>query len=412
MNVMNKVALAAAALAVPAAMVAAQPAASQVAPGATGSGRPVSGGRPVTGSRPVTRSRPVIGDRPAGLGDAGLKILALARAEMTSNDLHSVILSVREGRRTLIARALGTTMTGIPATTRMRFRIGSVAFAYLSTLLLKLRDEGRLNLNERLSRFFPALPHASQVTLARLIETRSGYADFVAQPGFLKVLNAHPFRQWTPRELVAIGTNPKLFGTPGKFRYAHTNFVLLGEVLAKIMKMPLARLMRQQIFSPLGLTATNISSTPQIPAPVLHAFITARGVYQESTFWNPSWTAGTGEIMTSDIGDLIRSAIGIGTGALLTRRSYRQQTSHISHLAAGVSYGMGILINNGWLIQNPLFSGYNAVIAYLPFRHISIAVSTTLGPRGNPNANYSTGLTKKIAAVLAPRHPITLRISQ
>jgi D-alanyl-D-alanine carboxypeptidase len=409
---MNKVALAAAALAVPAAMVAAQPAASQVAPGAAGSGRPVSGGRPVTGSRPAIGSRLPIGSRPAGLRDAGRKILALARAELASNDLHSVILSVREGHRTLITRALGTTMTGIPATTKMRLRIGSVAFAYLSTLLLKLRDEGRLSLNERLSRFFPSLPHASQVTLARLIETRSGYADFVAQPGFLKVLNAHPFRRWKPRELVAIGTNPKLFGTPGKFRYAHTNFVLLGEVLAKITKMPLARLMRQQIFAPLGLTATSISSTPQIPAPVLHAFITARGVYQESTFWNPSWTAGTGEIMTSDIGDLLRSAIGIGTGALLTRRSYRQQTSRISYLAPGVSYGMGILINNGWLIQNPLFSGYNAVIAYLPFRHISIAVSTTLGLRGHPNANYSTALTKKIAAVLAPGHPITLRTSQ
>ncbi|HXS61999.1 MAG TPA: serine hydrolase domain-containing protein [Streptosporangiaceae bacterium] len=340
-------------------------------------------------------------------GQAGRKILALARAELARNDLNSVILSVREGSRTLITRALGTTMTGIPATTKMHFRVGSVAFAYLSTLLLKLRDEGRLSLNERLSRFFPSLPHASQVTLARLIETRSGYADYVAQPGFLKVLNAHPFRQWTPRELVAIGTNPKLFGTPGKFRYAHTNFVLLGAVLAKIMKMPLARLMRQQIFRPLGLTGTNISSRPPIPAPVLHAFITARGVYQESTFWNPSWTAGTGEIVTSDVGDLIRSAIGIGTGALLTKRSYRRQTAHISHVKPGVFYGMGIFINNDWLLQNPLFSGYNAVMAYLPARHISIAVTTTLGPRSNPNTNYSTNLTREIAAYLAPSHPIS-----
>ena len=385
MNVMNKVALASVTLAVPVALVAAQPAASQVAPG---------GGRPVIGSRPVG-------------GPAGRKILALARAELATNDLHSVILSVRAGHRNLITRALGTTMTGTPATTRMHFRIGSVAFAYLSTLLLKLADKGRLSLTERLSRFFPSLPHASQVTLAHLIETRSGYADFVAQPSFLKVLNAHPFRQWTPRELVAIGTNPKLFGTPGKFRYAHTNFVLLGEVLAKIMRMPLARLMRQQIFKPLGLTGTNISSRPQIRAPVLHAFITARGIYQESTFWNPSWTAGTGEIMTSDIGDLIRSAIGIGTGALLTKRSYREQTTRISHVKPGVFYGMGVFINNGWLLQNPLFSGYNAVMAYLPARHISIAVTTTLGPRSNPNTNYSTDLTREIAAYLAPRHPIS-----
>jgi CubicO group peptidase (beta-lactamase class C family) len=411
MNVLNKVAIAAAVVAIPVALLAAQPAVSQVAPGGNGGAAGSSG---ATGHvRAAHRAGAAHqAGAPDGGGRAERRILALARAELTKNDLHSVIVSVKEGRRVLITRALGTTMTGIPATTKMHFRVGSVAFAYLSTLLLKLRDEGRLSLNERLSRFFPRLPHASQITLADLIETRSGYADFVAQPSFLKVLNAHPFRHWTQQELAAIGTNPKLFGTAGKFRYAHTNFVLLGEALTKITKMPLARLMQQQIFKPLGLTGTNISSTPQIPAPVLHAFIKAQGVYQESTYWNPSWTAGTGEIMTSDIGDLIRSAVGIGTGALLTKRSYRQQISHTSRLARGVYYGMGIFLTHGWQLQNPLFSGYNAVMAYLPVRHISIAVTTTLGPSSNPNANYSTGLTERIAAYLAPGHPINLKLGQ
>jgi D-alanyl-D-alanine carboxypeptidase len=407
MNVMNKVAIVVAALTVPVALVAAEPASSQVAPGGSHSaaGHDYAPGRSHT---PILDypAGPVHG---AGGGAAGRKILALARAEVTSNDLHSVILSVRKGKRVLLTRALGTTVTGIPATTKMRFRVGSVAFAYLSTLLLKLRDQGKLSLGERLSRFFPRLPHSSQVTLADLIQTRSGYADFVRQPSFLKELTAHPFRKWTPRELLAIGTNPKLFGTPGKFRYARTNFVLLGEVLAKITGMPLARLMWQQIFKPLGLTGTQISGNPQIPGPVLHAFMTARGVYQESTYWNPSWTGGTGEIMTSDIGDLARSAVGIGTGALLSRRSYRQQISRTAQLAPGVFYGMGIIITHGWLLQNPLFSGYNAVMAYLPASHISIAVTTTLGPRSNSNINYSTDLAKKIASYLAPRHPIGLR---
>lgn len=355
--------------------------------------------------QPATASA---GTARAALGSSARgHILALVRAEMAKDDLHAAILSVRQGDRNIVTSALGTSMTGVPATTAMHFRIGSVAFAYLSTLLLRLRDQGRLSLTDRLSRWFPKLPHASQVTLAMLIETRSGYADYVAQPSFARAVEANPFRMWTPQELLAIGTNPKLFGTPGQFRYAHTNFILLGEVLSKIMREPLATLMRRMVLDPLGLTGTNITSTPVIPDPVLHAFTNERGKYEESTFWSPSWTCGTGEIMTSDITDLARTAAAIGSGALLTRRSYRQQTAPISRLGPGAFYGMGLFTNNGWIVQNPLFSGYQALMAYLPAEHITIAVTTTLGPKSDPSTNYSTDLATQIAAYLAPNHPIS-----
>jgi D-alanyl-D-alanine carboxypeptidase len=355
--------------------------------------------------QPATASA---GTARAALGSSARgHILALVRAEMVKDDLHAAILSVRQGNRNIVTSALGTSMTGVPATTAMHFRIGSVAFAYLSTLLLRLRDQGRLSLTDRLSRWFPRLPHASQVTLAMLIETRSGYADYVAQPSFARAVEANPFRMWTPQELLAIGTNPRLFGVPGQFRYAHTNFILLGEVLSKIMREPLATLMRRMVLDPLGLTGTNITSTPVIPDPVLHAFTNERGKYEESTFWSPSWTCGTGEIMTSDITDLARTAAAIGSGALLTRRSYRQQTAPISRLGPGAFYGMGLLTNNGWILQNPLFSGYQALMAYLPAEHITIAVTTTLGPKSDPSTNYSTDLARQIAAYLAPDHPIS-----
>jgi len=345
--------------------------------------------------------------RTAPDGSARAHILALARAEMKRNDLNSVILSVKEGRRTIVTRALGKSMTAVPATTAMHFRIGSVAFAYLSTLLLRLRAEHRISLTDRLSRWFPKLPHAAQVTLAMLIETRSGYADYVAQPAFLRKLAANPFRQWTQRELIAYGINPRLFGTPGTFRYAHTNFVLLGMALSRATGEPLARLMRRQVLGPLGLTGTDITSTPKIPSPVLHAFTAERGKYEESTFWSPSWTCGTGEIMTSDITDLARTAQDIGTGALLSRRDYRMQTARISRIAPGVYYGMGLFLDHGWITQNPSFSGYNAIFAYLPPRHITIAVTTTLGPKSISGHNYSTDLAKQISRYLVPGRPLT-----
>jgi D-alanyl-D-alanine carboxypeptidase len=334
-------------------------------------------------------------------------ILALARAEMAKDDLHATILSVWRGRRNLVTVALGTSMTAVPATIPMRFRIGSVAFSYLSTLLLQLRDEGKLRLSDRLSRWLPHLPHAHQVTLGMLIENRSGYADYVSQPSFLRVLNAHPFLRWFPRQLIAIGTNPALYGKPGAFLYAHTNFVILGEALSKITRQPLAALFRRMILNPLGLTSVGISSKPGIRSPVLHAFVTQGGTYQESTFWNPSWTAGRGEIMTSNIVDLARTAMDIGSGALLSRRSYRQQIAHTTRVGPGIYYAMGMFIDHGWILQNPLFSGYQATMAYLPSRRVTIAVTTTAGPRSNPIINYSTDLARAISKYLVPNDPIS-----
>ena len=101
-----------------------------------------------------------------------------------------------------------------------------------------------------------------------------------------------------------------------------------------------------------------------------------------------------------------RTAAAIGTGALLSRRAYRMQTAHISRLKPGVYYGMGLFLDRGWIIQNPSLNGFNAVFAYLPSRHITIAITTTLG-RSISGHNYSTDLTKEIAHYLAPGHPIT-----
>lgn len=111
--------------------------------------------------------------------------------------------------------------------------------------------------------------------------------------------------------------------------------------------------------------------------------------------------------MTSDITDLARTAQDIGTGALLSRSAYRMQTAHISRLKPGVFYGMGLFLDHGRILQNPSLNGFNAVFAYLPPRHITIAVTTTLGPRSISGHNYSPDLTRQIARYLAPGHPIS-----
>ena len=70
-------------------------------------------------------------------------------------------------------------MTGVPATTGMHFRNGAVAISYVSTLLLKLVDENKVSLDDKLSTWLPEMPNADRVTLGQLAQMTSGYRDYV-----------------------------------------------------------------------------------------------------------------------------------------------------------------------------------------------------------------------------------------
>jgi D-alanyl-D-alanine carboxypeptidase len=341
-------------------------------------------------------------------GDLVTHIVAIARAAMKQHDLHAVILGVWIDKKPVVTVALGQSMTGVPATTHMHFRIGSIAIAYLTTLLLQLVDQKRVSLDDKLSKWLPSLPHADSITLGMLAESRSGYPDYEKSPALAKALDADPFREFSQQELIRMGTPQKLLYKPGtSWSYAHTNFVILGEALQTITGKPVARLMQEQILAPLGLHDTDSPSTPDIRPPVLHAFDSERGRYEESTYWNPSWTLARGAIMTSNIYDVGKSAIAIGTGALLSPRSHREQIFPRSLLSRPhkAYYGMGVFIVNSWILQNPLFSGYQAIMAYLPSKKIAIAITSTLGEKSSPSTNYSTLMLQAIGKYLAPSQP-------
>ncbi|MQA73549.1 MAG: serine hydrolase [Solirubrobacterales bacterium] len=342
-------------------------------------------------------------------------VVTLARRAMRENGLRAVILRVDVGERNLVTTALGHSMVGVPATERMHFRIGSMAIPYLTTLLLQLRDEGRLRLDDKLADWFPELPEADRITLRMLANNTSGYRDYIqGNPAFAETLYANVFRQWKPAELLATALDRGPACEPGAcFNYAHTNFILLSKVLREVTGRPVAKLMQKRIFAPLGLRDTDISPRPDIPAPVLHAYTSDRGVYEDSTFWSPSWTIGSGTIMTSDIDDVAESARAIGTGKLLSRRSRREQfapsTAGLSGLTSELYYGLGVLVTGSWRFQNPMLNGYTGVMAYLPAEKLSIAVTATNGEAASlADKSASELLFTEIGGYLAPDHPATL----
>ncbi|UQN08704.1 serine hydrolase domain-containing protein [Deinococcus sp. QL22] len=79
---------------------------------------------------------------------------------------------------------------------------------------------------------------------------------------------ADTFRQWTSRELIAIGTSqPRVFAPGTNWAYSHTNYVILGQALEKITGKSLATLLRENILAPLGLKDTHSVATAQMREP-------------------------------------------------------------------------------------------------------------------------------------------------
>ena len=256
---------------------------------------------------------------------------------MTDLHLRSVIVRVTIDGKEVVTRADGDSMTGVPATTDMHFRNGAVAISYVSTLLLQLVDEGKVSLDDKLSKWLPDMPNADRVTLGQLAQMTSGYVDYVIGNTELNnALYADPFRQWTPEELLAYAVSQPLLYEPGtNWNYAHTNYVLLGLALEKATGEAMPKLLRRRCSAPGADQHRQLGhpGDPRAGAARVH-LANAAGArdpsgtpfYEESTFWNPSWTITHGAIQTTNIYDMEASAVAFGTGKLFSE-SFDKMTS-------------------------------------------------------------------------------------
>ena len=225
-------------------------------------------------------------------------------------------------------------------------------------------------------------------------------------------------------------TKPMMFAPGTNWGYSHTNYVILGRVIEKITGLPLLASLQREVLRPMGLHDTRGSLTPDIPEPVLHAFTSERRAdlrvpagtpfYEESTFWNPSWTTAQGAVETTTVKDLTTAMDAVASGSLLSSASHHAQVApalvgfgHADPSCAvcarntnARNYGLGVVNLGPWVTQTKNFAGSGATAGALASKKLAIAVVTTyapaaFGPDGS-NQNASEAVFASLIAAVAP----------
>lgn len=207
--------------------------------------------------------------------------------------------------REILTTALGHSMITVPATTGTHYRAEGIAETFMSTLLLMLVEKGRISLYDKISRWFPKLLAADQVTVQMLVADTAVYIDYVTVDDFLNLQLAEPFRTFTDEELINYSVRDGQMNFPPgtSQQYSHTDNVILGQVIQRATGQSMKELYDKNIFGPMGMQDTQFPVDQEIQSPVLHAFTLDRKIYEDCTYWNPFWGSTPG-LPTTNIHDL------------------------------------------------------------------------------------------------------------
>jgi D-alanyl-D-alanine carboxypeptidase len=157
---------------------------------------------------------------------------------------------------------------GRPIDNDTMFRVGSATKMFTAALVLKLRDQGLLSLDQSIDRWFPELPWAKSVTVRELLEHRSGLPEALfSNFGILLESGLNGAKVWKAQDVVDRTMKSLEVAPPGrrKFVYSNNNFVLLGLVAEKVAGKNLGQLLEREFLVPIGMK--NTALLPQVGGP-------------------------------------------------------------------------------------------------------------------------------------------------
>jgi D-alanyl-D-alanine carboxypeptidase len=172
----------------------------------------------------------------------------------------------------------GTTRLGTmsPPRADTHFRIASNTKSMTAAVIVLLAQEGKLSLDDPVSKYVPSVPNGDNITIDELLRMRSGLYNYTDAPELAAIVDRDPTKVWTTEEVLAIAFARSPNFPPGTaYEYNNTNYTLLGLIAEQVDGRPLARAMQDRLFGPLGMHDTFLPARTSntIPDPYSHGYL-------------------------------------------------------------------------------------------------------------------------------------------
>lgn len=267
---------------------------------------------------------------------------------------------------------------------------GSIGKTFVAATTLQLASEGKINLDDKIERWFktepwfPRLPNATTITVRILMNHSSGIPNHADNERFFKALAANPDRMWKPEDVLAFVLGKKALFPAGKsFSYADTNYTLVGMIIERATGGTLFDEVTRRFLTPLKLDHTvpqqgrvipglvnGYSSFTNLAGPAGAMMVGGKFTINPQAEW-----AGGGFASTAE--DLARWARALYEGDLIKQPYFDQMLTGINTGEID-QYGLGVEIGEGrWgkaLGHDGLFPGYVSAMQYFPQYKVAVAV--------------------------------------
>lgn len=274
----------------------------------------------------------------------------------------------------------------IPVTPETKFRIGSVTKQFTAAAILKLQDEGRISVNDKLSKFIPDFPRADEVTIYHLLTHSSGIHSYTNNDDFLDKVT----QPITPDSLVnLIKKGPYDFNPGDDFWYNNSGYFLLGYIIDKISGKSYAAYLKDNFFDPLQMNNTGIYHTAIQLTKEAKGYTKDGEEYQPALNWDMSWAGAAGAIY-STLDDLLKWNQALYGGKVIKDSSLKAATTTVllNKGTPPMQYGYGLITSKYRGIDEISHSGglhgFLSQLAYYPKQKMSVVIFTnTSDPEGN-----------------------------
>jgi CubicO group peptidase (beta-lactamase class C family) len=340
------------------------------------------------------------------------KVDAATQRVLAATGAPSASIAIVKDDQTVYLQAYGSARLEphVAARPEMRYSIGSVSKQFTATAILMLREEGKLSMDDPVSRFLPTLARANEVTIRQLLSHTCGYQDYWPQdyvPPFM-------LHEITADQILDRWARKPLDFDPGtQWQYSNTNFVIAGLIVEKVSGMPLLQFLRSRIFSRLDMQSVlNIDQERLHDTDAAGYLRYALGPPRIAPKEGKGWLFAAGEL-AMPAKDLARWDISILQHSLLQPASYRQmETEVLLKNGLATEYGLGLHVKrvagHRALEHQGEVSGFTTENMVFPDDHAAVIVMVN-----QDSVEAAPKIAEEIAAlILAEQNSESLKLER